>query len=319
MISLNGQAARIVQRMIDEAEALGLVVQRYPSGATVVDAGVAVPGSLEAGRLFAEVCMGGLGQVQFCVLEFSGVQLPGVKVVVSRPPLACVAAQFAGWPVKGGESGNRYQAMGSGPARALRGEEELYERLGYWDESDVAVLALEAGQLPPEEVVEEIADACHVSPDHLYLVVASIASLAGSVQVAARVVEAGMHKMVALGFDVRTVISASGTCPLAPVAEDAVVAIGRANDAVLYGGQAWYTVRAEDGAIEAVVDQLPSCASRDYGASFYELFQRYGCDFYSIDPLLFSVAELSIHNVTSGRTFTAGAVNGDMVRRSLLG
>ncbi|MCK4452444.1 MAG: hypothetical protein KAX26_17875, partial [Anaerolineae bacterium] len=71
MISVNERAAEIVRRMIADAEPLGLAVIRLPNGATVVDAGVEVPGSLEAGRLFAEACMGGLGQVSFCELTFS--------------------------------------------------------------------------------------------------------------------------------------------------------------------------------------------------------------------------------------------------------
>ena len=43
--------------MIADAEALELAVTQLPNETTVVDAGVKVPGSLEAGRLFAEVCL----------------------------------------------------------------------------------------------------------------------------------------------------------------------------------------------------------------------------------------------------------------------
>ena len=326
MISVNERAAEIVRRMIADAEPLGLAVIRLPNGATVVDAGVEVPGSLEAGRLFAEACMGGLGQVSFCELTFSetgffpenpvssdpitgDVWLPGVTVSVSHPPLACIAAQLAGWPVRGGDASDPYKAMGSGPARALYGVEDIFERLGYRDQADVAVFCLEGSRLPPEEVTEDVAGKCGVSPDHLYVLIAPPASLVCAVQVAARVVESGLHKMIEVGFDVRAVLSGFGTCPLAPVAADDLRAIGRMNDAVLYGGRAWYTVRTDDTQIEAVIEQLPSSASRDYGTSFYDLFQRYDCDFYKIDPLLFSAAEIFINNLTSGRVFHAGRVN----------
>ncbi|MBU0703897.1 MAG: methenyltetrahydromethanopterin cyclohydrolase [Chloroflexi bacterium] len=318
-MSLNERAAEIARQMIADAEALGLAVTRLPNGATVVDAGVEVPGSLEAGRLFAEVCMGGLGQVSFCDLDFDGLRLPGVSVTVSHPPLACLAAQLAGWPVRGRDEENPYKAMGSGPARALYGVEEIFERLDYRDRADAAVLCLEGGQLPPEEVTEDVAAKCGLSPDCLYVLIAPPASLVCAVQVAARVVEAGLHKMMEVGFDVRAVLSGFGTCPLASVAADDLRAIGRMNDAVLYGGRAWYTVRADDAQIERVIEQLPSSASRDYGTPFYDLFLRYDCDFYKIDPLLFSVAEISINNLTSGRVFRAGGVNCEMVRRSLLG
>lgn len=262
--------------------------------------------------------MGGLGKVRFCGLDFDGFWLPGVSVTVSHPPLACVATQLAGWPIRGGDESGHYKAMGSGPARALYGVEEIFWRLGYRDQVDVAVLCLEGPWLSLEEVTEDVARKCSVSPDHLYVLIAPPASLVCSVQVAARVVESGMHKMLEVGFDIRTVLSGFGTCPLASVAGDDLRAIGRINDAVLYGGRAWYTVRTDDAQIEAVMEQLPSSASRDYGTPFHDLFQRYDCDFYKIDPLLFSAAEIFINNLTSGRTFHAGGVNCEMVRRALL-
>ena len=339
-ISLNQRAAAIVRRMIADAGALGLDVIQHPNGATVVDAGVKATGSLEAGRLFSEACMGGLGQVGFCELDFDGLRLPGVQVEATHPPLACVAAQLAGWPVQWEDTAGRHRAMGSGPARALRGEEQVFQRLAYpqegvrtrsayRDRADVAVLLLEGDVLPPPEVAADVACKCGVSPQGVYLLVASIASLVGTVQVPARMVEAALHKMMAVGFDIRTVISACGTCPLAPLGDrysvsplgespDSLRAIGLANDAVLYGGRVWLTVHTEDAPIEAVLDKLPSSASRDYGTSFYDLFARYDHDFYKMDPLLFSVAEIHITNVRSGRTFRTGQVNGSLVRRMLL-
>jgi methenyltetrahydromethanopterin cyclohydrolase len=317
MISVNERAAKIVRRMIADAEALGLAVTRLPNRATVVDAGVQAVGSLEAGRLFSEACMGGLGQVSFCELDFDGLRLPGVGVAVSHPPLACVAAQLAGWSFRGDGPGH-YTAMGSGPARALWGVEKIFEQLGYRDQAEVAVLALEGETLPPQEVAEHVAEKCGISPHGVYFLVASVASVVGAVQVAARMVEAGLHKMMAVGFDIRTVLAASGTCPLGPLVQDPLRAIARANDAVLYGSRAWYTVCTDDALIQNVLQQLPSSASRDYGTSFYDLFQRCDQDFYKMDPLLFSVAEISINNLTSGRTFRAGQVSGDIVRRTLL-
>jgi methenyltetrahydromethanopterin cyclohydrolase len=300
--------------MIANAEALSLAATKLPNGATVLDAGLEVTGSLEAGRLFAEVCLGGLAQVRFCELTFDDLWLPGVAVSVSHPPVACMAAQYAGWAVESG----KYFAMGSGPARAQRGEEPLFERLAYRDQADVAVLALEGHKLPPEEVAANVAAKCNVAPDHLYLLIAPTASLVGSVQVAARVVETGMHKMLEVGFDINTVLSGFGTCPVVPIAKDDLGAIGRTNDAVLYGGRVWYTVQADDVQIEEIIKLLPSSASHDNGTSFLELFRRYDGDFYKIDPLLFSPAEIYVNNVSTGRTFHVGQVNVDMIRRSIL-
>jgi methenyltetrahydromethanopterin cyclohydrolase len=137
------------------------------------------------------------------------------------------------------------------------------------------------------------------------------------VQIVARSVETGLHKMDVLGFDVRRVVSAMGTAPLPPVAKNDLRAIGRTNDCVLYGGQARYTIRAEDDELAELAKRLPASASSDYGSPFYDIFKRYDNDFYKIDPMLFSPAEVWLTNATSGRTFHAGRLNPDVLRSSL--
>jgi methenyltetrahydromethanopterin cyclohydrolase len=312
MISINERAAAIVRQMIAQSEVLGVAVHTLSNGTTVVDAGIDVPGSLAAGKLFAEACLGGLGEVSFTRLGFGSQDfyLLGVSVQVEHPPIACMASQYAGWAIKR----DKFFAMGSGPARALYAGEELFQRLSYRDRVATAVLLLEGRKLPNEEVAEYVAGKCGVHTDSLMLAIAPTASLVGSVQVAARVVETGLHKLTELGFDVERVVAGFGTCPLAPVASDDLKAIGLTNDAVLYGGQAYYAVQTSDEALEAIIQRMPSSASRDYGTPFYELFQRYG-DFYQIDPLLFSPAEVTFNNLSTGRTFHAGGISVELLRQ----
>ncbi|HIP96218.1 MAG TPA: methenyltetrahydromethanopterin cyclohydrolase [Anaerolineae bacterium] len=321
MISVNARAAAIVRQMVAQAEVLGVAVHTLSNGTTVIDAGIEVAGSFAAGKLFAEACLGGLGEVECARLSFGdlssgpsggGFWLPGVSVRVERPAIACMAAQYAGWAVKRG----KFFAMGSGPARALYAGEELFERLSYRDQAEVAVLLLEGRKLPGEEVAEYVAGKCGVEAANLTLVIAPTASLVGSVQIGARVVETGLHKLIELGFDVEQVVAGFGTCPLAPVAGDDLQAIGLTNDAVLYGGQAYYAVQTSDEALEAIIERVPSSASRDYGTPFYDLFQRYG-DFYQIDPMLFSPAEVTFNNLSTGRTFHAGGVNVELLGRMI--
>ncbi len=304
--------------MIEDCEALGLNVTRLANGATLIDAGVKVPGSLAAGQLFAEACLGGLGAVSFTRLAFEDDRgrfwLPAVSVSVDHPHIACMASQYAGWAIKR----EKFFAMGSGPARALYAGEELFARLDYKDRADVAVLLLEGRKLPDEGVAEYVAGKCGVTPGQVIMAIAPTASIVGSVQVAARVVETGLHKLVELGWDVKQIVAGYGTCPIAPVASDDLRAIGRTNDGVLYGGQTYYTVWADDAELAALVEKVPSSSSRDYGTPFYELFQRYGGDFYKIDPLLFSPAQVTFNNLSSGRTFSAGQVNAAVLRTSLL-
>jgi methenyltetrahydromethanopterin cyclohydrolase len=321
MISVNKRAVEIIRQMIVDGDALGISVNKLAIGTMVIDAGINVPGSFEAGRLFGEVCLGGLGQIRFCELEFKQLPFAGVVVTVNLPVVACMASQYAGWAinVKENEKSHTYMAMGSGPARALYGAEPLFEKLNYRDQADIAVLVLESNVLPSETVARWIADKCCISPKNLYLLVAPTASIVGSVQIAARIVETGLHKMLELGFDIETVLSGFGTCPLAPIARDDLRAIGRTNDAVLYGGRAWYSVRTEDSVISEFIEKLPSSSSRDYGSTFYDLFQRYGGDFYKVDPLLFAPADIIINNVSTGSVYHAGAFNVNVLRQSLLG
>jgi len=314
MISVNRQAAAIVEEMVAQAETLGIRVSRLPGGARLLDLGLQAPGGLQAGKYLAEVCMGGLGQVTFLPLLFGDFWLPGLVVTVDQPAIGCMASQYAGWAIKR----DKFFAMGSGPARALAVVEKLYEKLEYKDSAEVAVLVLEGRQLPTEEVAGYIADKCGVSPANLTMLIAPTASLAGSIQISARVVETGLHKLVELGFDVRQVLSGYGTAPIAPVDKDDLHAIGRTNDCVLYGGQVYYTVRADDAELAALVERIPSSASSDYGQPFYRLFKQYG-DFYKIDPLLFSPAQVIINNVASGKSYRAGRLNAQVLGASLLG
>ena len=320
MISVNQRAASIVRQMIEDSDALGLGVFRLDGGTTVIDAGVRVPGSLEAGRIFSSACLGGLGQVSFMQQVFdsqdadSGFRMMAVAVSVNLPHIGCMASQYAGWSIKL----ERYFAIGSGPARALYAGEDIYQQLDYRDQCETAVLMLETRELPDAKVAAYIAGKCRVKPEQLILLVAPTASLVGSVQVAARAAETGMHKLVELGFDVRRVTAAFGLCPLAPVAADDLHAIGRTNDAILYGSQAFYSVRAEDDELAALIDKIPSTSSRDYGVPFYDLLMRYKGDFYQVDRLLFSPAEVAINNLNSGRTFRAGHLNSSLIRASLL-
>jgi len=226
-----------------------------------------------------------------------------------------MASQYAGWAI----NPDGYFAMGSGPLRAkARVEKELFEKLQYAEDAKRGVLVLETRTMPTDEVAAWVAKKAGVTPDSLTFAVAPTASLAGGVQIVARMIETGLHKMDVLGFDVRRVVSAIGTAPLPPVAKNDLRAIGRTNDCVLYGGQARYTIRAGDDELAELATRLPASASSDYGSPFYDIFKRYDNDFYKIDPMLFSPAEVWLTSATSGRTFHAGRLDPDVLRASLV-
>jgi methenyltetrahydromethanopterin cyclohydrolase len=313
-LRMNEAASEIADSMADQAELLRVRTFRLPGGARVIDAGVETNGGIEAGLALAEICMGGLGNVSCTPVQIGERSYAGLTVWTDHPSVSCMASQYAGWAISVG----KYFAMGSGPLRShARVERELFEKLGYEEQADEGVLVLETRSLPSDEVAEWVAEKARLQPLQLTFVVAPTASIAGGVQISARIIETGLHKMETLGFDVNRVVSAIGTAPLPPVAKNDLRAIGRTNDCILYGGQARYTIKAPDADLEKLAEQVPASASRDYGTPFYEIFQRYGGDFYKIDPLLFSPAEVWLTSTESGRTFHAGRLNPEVLEASL--
>jgi methenyltetrahydromethanopterin cyclohydrolase len=314
-LGLNERAWRIADAMVANAAELRVAARTLPGGARVIDAGIDTPGGYGAGRALAEICMGGLADVAYPPVPIGGDPWPGVRVWTDHPAVSCMASQYAGWAIQVG----KYFAMGSGPLRAhARVEKELFAKLRYAERAQRGVLVLETRGPPTDEVAAWVGQKAGLAPSQLTFVVAPTASLAGGVQIAARILETGLHKMDTLGFDVTKVVSGVGTAPLPPVAKNDLRAIGRTNDCILYGGQARYTVNADDAELAELAPKVPASASQDYGTPFYDIFKRYDGDFYKIDPLLFSPAEVWLTSVGSGKTYHAGHVNPDVLRASLL-
>lgn len=313
-LNMNERARDLADVMTEDPAGLRIAHQMLPGGARVIDAGAHVEGGYNAGLLLSEICMGGLGDVEYCLVPLGGENWPSVQVRTDFPAQACMASQYAGWAIHV----DKFFAMGSGPLRAhARVEKELFEKLQYAEQATAGVLVLEGRDLPDDPVATYVAKKAGLSPAQLTFIVAPTASLAGGVQISARILETGLHKMETIGFDVRRVTSGMGTAPIATLAKNDLRAIGRTNDCILYGGQAHYTVNASDSELADLAARLPASASKDYGTPFYEIFERYNRDFYKIDPLLFSPAEVWLTSTTSGKTYHAGHTDAEVLRRSL--
>ncbi|MCG6155395.1 methenyltetrahydromethanopterin cyclohydrolase [Rubinisphaera margarita] len=309
---LNARAWDLVDNIVDNPGELGVEVEELDCGARVLDFGVNALGSLSAGILLAKVCTSDQADVTLHTGSIGSVNWPIVQFTSDFPVSACLYSQYAGWEVRVDD----YFAMGSGPMRANAAREELFHRLGYTEEFYCSVGVLETDKLPDSRIVREIATKAKVEPRNLILLAASTSSIAGSLQINARAVETGMHKLFELGFDVHRIHSAVGTAPLSPVAADTLTAIGRTNDAILYGGRITFYVRGDDDSIAEIGPKVPSCASSDSGRPFKEIFEAVGCDFYKIDPLLFSPAQVVFQNIETGNVQCFGDVNEDLLRKS---
>lgn len=310
--TLNERAAELCRTYLARSAELHLTVHAEPGQAVVVDAGIQARGGLQAGLVLANVAMAGLGTVSVVPWHGASWGGPAIAVHTDHPLLACMCAQYAGWQIVSG----KYFAMGSGPMRAAAGREELFKRLGYAESPQVAVGVLETAALPPPEVARQVAAECRVEPHRLTLLAARTSSQAGTVQVVARTVETAMHKLFELGFDLTKVESGFGVAPLPPVAGDDLTAIGRTNDAVLYGGEVTLWVRAADDELAAIGARVPSSASPAHGRPFAELFAEAGHDFYRMDPALFSPAVVRLCNLQTGRSVTHGELRVDVLERS---
>jgi methenyltetrahydromethanopterin cyclohydrolase len=313
-VNLNKGALKIFEEIEERSKELECGVSKQSNGTTILDAGINLPGSNEAGMLVGEICLGGAGKVAITNIAIGDIKLPAASVKVQKVTEATLCSQYAGWTVKV----DKYFAMASGPARALSRVEKLYKELGYTEESDVAVVVLETREFPPEAVTKYIAEKCGVPTSGLYVVVAPTACLVGSVQISARVVEVGVHKLHELKFDPWKIKKGEGVAPIAPIAKNDGRAMGVTNDCILYAGSTSYEVEAtKTDKLTELIEKVPSSASAQYGTPFYDLFKSVGFDFYKVDPLLFSPAQVSIKDTKSGKIHKAGELNPEVLKQSL--
>jgi len=308
-MGLNYRAAGLVDALERDAAALRLECSRLDNQVRIIDAGIRAAGGLEAGRRIAEICLAGLGTVSLSGAgPVAGWPL-GIHVHTENPVLACLGSQYAGWSLAHGEGKGAFHALGSGPGRVLAQKEPLLREMGLADDAERTCLVLEVDGEPPLELAAKIAADCGVDPAALTLILTPTRSLAGTVQIVARVLEVAMHKAHELGFPLAHLVDGLGSAPLPPPAPDFLTAMGRTNDAILFAGQVHLFVHGSDADAEDLCRRLPSSASGDYGRPFAEVFKASGYDFFKIDPMLFSPARVVVSCLDSGATFAAGAVD----------
>jgi methenyltetrahydromethanopterin cyclohydrolase len=296
-LALNRRAAVLAGALARRAAALRVGVEHGPAGERLLDCGHRHLGSTEAGLWLARITLGGLAEV---ALVPSPPDLPpwSVAVRTAQPVAACLASQYAGWTLDG--------LMGSGPARALARREAVFERLEIEERSDRAVLVLEGETPPPASVTLEVAEACGVEPARVTLLHAPTGSPAGMAQIAARAIECALQKALHLGLDLSAVQEAVALAPLCAPHPDVATAMGRANDAIIYGAEVGLVVSGSAESARDLAEQLPSSTSPDWGRGFAEVYAEAEGDFAHIDSRLFSPARVSVTALQTGETFRAG-------------
>ncbi len=313
MLSINTLAHSLAKKLIDNPEYYRVGVTKLPSGATVIDTGVEAHGGYDAGLMVTRIAMGGLGKVELQHADFGGLQLPSVVVSTDHPAVALFGAQLAGWRIKP----EGYTADGSGPARALANKPKaVFKKIEYKDESDVAVLLMETEEIPPDSAAYYIAERANVEPENVTMVLTSTTSLAGMVQISGRIVETGLFRLDILGLDPKKVMYGAGYAPVMPVHPDVGVAMGRAEDALTYGGVTTYVVDESEDVLREIAEKAPSTNCKDYGKSSYEIYKAVDFDFTKIDPALFAPAAITLTCAETGATFTHGSINNEIIKSS---
>ena len=324
-VKINELAKEIIERIIQNKEIYNVRVNKLNNGSTILDMTKA---SWIGGKFLGEICMGGLGSIKYSSYNLDGHYIPSVNVYTSEPIISCMASQLAGWNVKlkkevekDGQLKKKvvFQSLGSGPARAKSKVEKIFDEIDYTDDSNCAVIVFETPKLPNEEVMDIVANKCGVNPNDTYAVCAPTACLTGSIQVAARIVETGIHKLHEIKFPIDVITNGFGTTTIAPIAKDDLGAMGRTNDSIIAAGLTYYTIKVEKEKEEElfeIVKKAPANTSSSYGKPFLETFKTANYNFYDIDPGLFAPAKYTITNINTGKSITIGKVNHELLKQS---
>tara|TARA_Y100000589_G_scaffold185151_1_gene175407 strand:+ start:831 stop:1778 length:948 start_codon:yes stop_codon:yes gene_type:complete len=310
--SINKNANRLVDSLIKNYEKLNLLIKRGPLGCKIVDAGIKTVGSIEAGLQISEICLGGLGKVNLIPSEKYKNSSYFLSVFASKPVLACLGSQYAGWSL----SSQNFFSLGSGPVRSIAQKEEIFKELNYTDKSNKTSIILEVDQFPPAEIVKKISEDTKIKSSEITFILTPTTSIAGNIQVVARVLEVAIHKIHELKFPLEKIVHGIGHAPLPPLARNFVSGMGRTNDSIIYGGIVQLFMKGSDVELKKLAKDLPSQNSKDYGKPFEAIFEKYKRDFYKIDGLLFSPAQVIINSLESGKTYSYGKVNKKLIELS---
>ena len=310
--SVNKYSNLLVKDLIKHKEKLNLEVSHGPLNCTIIDAGINIAGSIEAGLKISEICLGGLGEVSILPSSKINISSYSISVHSSKPVLACLGSQYAGWSL----SHESFFSLGSGPVRSIVQKEEIFKELNYKDKSTKTSVVLEVDKFPPEEIIKKVSSDSNVQPENLTFIITPTMSICGNIQVVARVLEVAIHKIHELGFPLERVIHGIGYAPLPPIAKDFITGMGRTNDAIIYGGVVQLIIDGPEDEVKELSKSLPSSSSSDYGKPFKEIFKKYNHDFYKIDGSLFSPAVIIINSKKSGKTYVGGKINEKLITKS---
>ena len=149
------------------------------------------------------------------------------------------------------------------------------------------------------------------------MILTPTASTVGSIQVTARALETALHKLMYLGFNLDKIKKGIGISPVPPVYAKDNLEMGITNDAIITMGEVVLEVEDEElEDLKGTCRKVPSANSEMFGKPFLEILESVNYDFYKIDPCIFSPAKLVVNDLSTGKTYSYGTLNPEIVLKS---
>lgn len=315
MLSVNERSFKLVKKLLSDPEKYKINIHKIKE-ATIIDCGVNVCGSWECAKLMTEILYGGLNKINYETfpLAIDDVYYNAVHVYSDYVVLQQAGCNISGWELKPG----KFAPVLAGPGRLIsRKDNDWFKKYSdYSDKYHKAILTAEMSRIPSENEVIDLIEASGVEAKDVYILVASSGSIACSVEVSARIIEQSLHRLKEEGFNLKNIIEAHGFCVIPPVVKDDLLAMGRLNDCLIYGGQCTFTVDCEDIEISSIINKITSDKCKSYGAMFKDIYEENGCDFYKVPMEMYSPAKVVIINQKTGKIFKSGKINVEILSKS---
>ncbi len=254
--SVNARAGKLVEELVASATALRCAVTIGEAGERRIDLGASVHGGLEAGRRLGEICMGGLGTVS--ITSASGLERWPLGVVVhsTNPVIACL-----GEPVRRLDHPGAGDAVSSPSARVPRARSRASRSSTRSSATSIITTRRPSSsratrrRRPPSRARSRRPAACNppISPFSTRRRAASPAPCRSRPACS----RSRSTRRMRCTSRFEHIVDGFGVAPIAPPIPDFVKAMGRTNDAIIYGGRIQLFVRGPDDAAKKLADAAP--------------------------------------------------------------
>ena len=299
------RSTALLHDLEQDACILGLDVSCSESGAKVIDCGVNVPGSLEAGRRITEISQGGMASARIATTEIAGVVLPDLVVDSWLPKLSAYGLQVS---VALSEIDPAVRI--SGPILARFADSRFDARRQELCGTAWGIAVIESDQLPNPEIVDALACRGGLPARNLTLIVVPTSSAAGVTQIAGRINESVVFTMEeSLGIDCSCVSHLLGAVPIALPTDVGAPFPVTPDDFIHYMGRVTLSIdHVLDMDLAKLAAQLVFRSTSIYGKLFSELLEAAGGVFEAIPGLvdLNKVAQMTVIDRRTGIAFSAG-------------